>query len=86
MAEIGVVNLSESQIEDAGRALALAFQSDPLQTYVPPDSRVRAERSPAHFAALLRYGHLFGEVFTTCVWRIVIRPLVFIVRGWRSVV
>ena len=65
MAEIEVVNLSESQIEDAGRALALAFQSDPLQTYVLPDSRVRAERSPAHFAALLRYGHLFGEVFTT---------------------
>lgn len=65
MAEIEVVNLSESQIEDAGRALALAFQSDPLQTYALPDSRVRAARSPAHFAALLRYGHLFGEVFTT---------------------
>jgi len=65
MAEIKVVNLSESQIEDAGRALALAFQSDPLQTYVLPDSRERTERSPAHFAALLRYGHLFGEVFTT---------------------
>jgi hypothetical protein len=44
MAEIEVVNLSESQIEDAGRALALAFQSDPLQTYVLPDSRVRAEQ------------------------------------------
>ena len=64
MVEIKVVNLSESQIEDAGRALALAFQSDPLQTYVFPDARERAERSPGHFAALLRYGHLFGEVFT----------------------
>ena len=65
MVEIEVVNLSESQIEDAGRALALAFQSDPLQMYVLPDSWERAERSPAHFSALLRYGRLFGEVFTT---------------------
>jgi GNAT superfamily N-acetyltransferase len=65
MAEIKVVNLSEPQIEDAGRALALAFQADPLQSYALPDSRERAECSPAHFAALLRYGHLFGEVFTT---------------------
>ncbi len=65
MVEIEVVNLSESQIEDAGRTLAFAFQADPLQAYVFPDSRERAERSPAHFAALLRYGHLFGEVFTT---------------------
>ena len=64
MVEIKVVNLSESQIEDAGRALALAFQSDPLQTYMFPDARERAERSPGHFAALLRYGHLFGQVFT----------------------
>jgi hypothetical protein len=65
MVEIEVVNLSESHIEDAGRTLALAFQADPLQAYVFPDSRERAERSPAHFAALLRYDHLFGEVFTT---------------------
>jgi ribosomal protein S18 acetylase RimI-like enzyme len=65
MPNIEVVPLAEAQIEDAGRALALAFQDDPLQSYVLPDPEERALRSPAHFSALIRFGHLFGEVYTT---------------------
>src|SRR5258706_6868028 len=63
--EIGTVRLPAAGIEAAGRAPALAFQDDPLQTYVLPDAKERARLSPAHFTALVRYGHLFGEVFTT---------------------
>src|SRR5437870_5293354 len=62
---IQVAPLAEAQIEDAARALALAFQHDPLQSYVLPDPEERARRSPPHFATFLRYGHLFGEVYTT---------------------
>jgi GNAT superfamily N-acetyltransferase len=65
MPTIEVAPLAEAQLEDAGRALALAFQDDPLQSYVLPDPEERARRSPAHFATFIRYGHLFGEVYTT---------------------
>jgi len=60
-----IVRLREEHIVPAARALAEAFQDDPLQTYVFPDALERAERSPAHFAPLLRYGLQFGEVLTT---------------------
>src|SRR4051794_36058942 len=65
MSTIEVVPLAEAQIEDAAQALALAFQDDPLQSYVLPDPEERALRSPGHFSTLLRFGHLFGEVYTT---------------------
>jgi GNAT superfamily N-acetyltransferase len=65
MPNIGAVPLDEAQLDDAARALALAFQNDPLQSYVLPDPEERALRSPAHLATLLLYGHLFGEVTTT---------------------
>jgi ribosomal protein S18 acetylase RimI-like enzyme len=65
MSNIEVLPLAEAQLEDAARALALAFQDDPLQSYVLPDPEERALRSPAHFSTLLRYGHLFGEAVTT---------------------
>lgn len=53
-----------SELDATAAALARAFHDDPLQTYILPDSRERAARSPAHFASILRYGLLFGEVFT----------------------
>jgi len=60
-----IVRLAEQDVAAAAAALALAFQDDPLQTYVFPDPVERAARSPAHFAPLLQYGLLFGEVLTT---------------------
>lgn len=60
-----IVSLSEENLSFAAESLARAFQEDPLQSYVFPDAAERAARSPAHFAPLLRYGMLFGEVLTT---------------------
>jgi ribosomal protein S18 acetylase RimI-like enzyme len=60
-----VVSLSEENLDGAARSLARAFQDDPLQIYVFPDPAERAMLSPAHFAPLLRYGMMFGEVLTT---------------------
>ncbi len=60
-----IVPLRTADVPAAARALAEAFQDDPLQTYVFPDPLERASRSPAHFAPLLQYGLQFGEVLTT---------------------
>jgi ribosomal protein S18 acetylase RimI-like enzyme len=60
-----VVPLREDHLDSAAEALARAFFDDPLQRYVFPDPAERAARSPAHFAPLLRYGLMFGEVLTT---------------------
>lgn len=58
------VSLHPSDLDAHAAALARAFQEDPLQTFIFPDPEERATRSPAHFASLLRYGQLFGQVFT----------------------
>jgi GNAT superfamily N-acetyltransferase len=63
--EVRIVPLGDDRVDAAARVLARAFHDDPLQTYVFPDDAERAERSPAHFAALLRYGLRFGQVLTT---------------------
>ena len=65
MAGPTIVSLSDADLPAAAQGLARAFQDDPLQTYVFPDPAERAARSPGHFAPLLRYGRMFGEVFTT---------------------
>lgn len=59
-----VVHLPDSRVDEAAEALAQAFQDDPLQTYTFPDSEDRRRLSPAHFATILRYGLLAGQVFT----------------------
>lgn len=56
--------MPQSELEATAAALARAFHHDPLQTYILPDEQERADRSPAHFASILRYGLLFGEVLT----------------------
>lgn len=58
------VSLNPSDVDATAAALARAFHDDPLQTYILPDPADRAARSPAHFASILRYGLLFGEVFS----------------------
>ncbi len=60
-----IVSLREENLSAAAESLARAFRDDPLQAYVFPNATERAARSPAHFAPLLRYGMLFGEVLTT---------------------
>ncbi len=62
MTDPAVVALSVSRVEEAAKALALAFQDDPLQSYTFPDPEERRRHSPAHFEALLRFGQLAGQV------------------------
>jgi ribosomal protein S18 acetylase RimI-like enzyme len=57
--------LSENTLIAAANSLSKAFMNDPLQTYVFPDAEERGQKSPAHFEAVLRYGHMFGEVYST---------------------
>jgi ribosomal protein S18 acetylase RimI-like enzyme len=65
MSMIDVAPLAEAQIDAAAQVVARALQEDPLQTYVLPDPAERALRSPGHFSVLMRYGFLFGSVWTT---------------------
>jgi hypothetical protein len=62
---ITIHSLSEENIKAASQSLSRAFMNDPLQKYVFPDADERSQKSPAHFEAILRYGYLFGEVYTT---------------------
>ncbi|HLO82884.1 MAG TPA: GNAT family N-acetyltransferase [Chitinophagaceae bacterium] len=57
--------LTQPNLQHAAKALANAFMTDPLQQYVFPDEAERKERSLPHFSAVLQYGILFGEVYTT---------------------
>ena len=59
-----ITHRREADLPVAAAALSRAFQQDPLQVYTLPDPAERAARSPALFAAALRYGLLFGEVLT----------------------
>ena len=57
-----ITRLREADLPVAAEMLSRAFYDDPLQIYTLPDPDERRERSPALFAAALRYGLLFGEV------------------------
>jgi GNAT superfamily N-acetyltransferase len=59
------VHLLEAQIPAAAAVLARAFFDDPLSVYLLPDEAHRWAALPALFAHGVRYGHRFGEVFTT---------------------
>jgi ribosomal protein S18 acetylase RimI-like enzyme len=61
-----IERLTEDDAERAGEMLAKAFFSDPLASYMLPDADERRRLLPWHFATLVRYGALFGEVYATC--------------------
>jgi GNAT superfamily N-acetyltransferase len=60
-----VALLAEAQIEEAAEVLGRAFFDDPFEAYMLPDDESRERLSSLRFARLLRYGHLFGKVYTT---------------------
>lgn len=64
MSRLQVVHLPESRLDECAMALTDAFMDDPLQSYTFPDAGPRRRLSPAHFAALLRYGLLAGHVLS----------------------
>jgi len=45
--------------------MARAFFIDPIMEYMFPDEDERRRLAPWHFSAHIRYGHLFGVVYTT---------------------
>ena len=59
-----VRKIREDELGWAAEVLAKAFFRDPLQKYTFPEEAERATNSPKHFAAALRYGYKFGEVYT----------------------
>jgi GNAT superfamily N-acetyltransferase len=63
--ETELVRLDASRIERAGEIAGRAFFDDPLARHFLPDDEQRRELLQAHFIPLIRYGVLFGEVFTT---------------------
>jgi ribosomal protein S18 acetylase RimI-like enzyme len=60
-----IIRLPESEIPRAGEVLAGSFFHDPIVLYMFPDESERARLLPWHFTAFVRYGHLFGEVYST---------------------
>ena len=62
---VTIKSISEKDIKVASGSLSKAFMNDPLQNYVFPDTEERSQKSPAHFEAILRYGCMFGEVYST---------------------
>ncbi|MGQ0732176.1 MAG: GNAT family N-acetyltransferase [Acidobacteriota bacterium] len=65
MPDPAIVPLEAGRLPEAADALARAFLADPLMAHAMPDQAVRVARTPTFFAAHLRYGLLFGEVWTT---------------------
>ena len=59
------VRLAKTQIREAGEVLARALYDDPLTVWVEPNSARRARVLPWSMAVYARYGHRYGEVYTT---------------------
>ena len=57
--------LAAHQIQEAGETLGRAFFDDPFFVYALPAPATRRRTMAAWCAALVRYGYLFGEVYTT---------------------
>jgi GNAT superfamily N-acetyltransferase len=58
-----VVRLGPDEIPAAGETLAQALFDDALAVHMVPDNEERKAKLARHFAALVRFGVLFGEVF-----------------------
>ena len=59
------IPLSSSQIPPAAQVLSRAFHDDPYYTYIIPDVGRRANILPWLFERIIRYGLLYGSVYTT---------------------
>lgn len=58
------LRLNKSYIKPAAKVLAKAFQNDPLFVYFFPDASERENKLPHLFQLLVRYGVLYGEVYS----------------------
>ena len=60
-----VVQLSQSQIKQAGEVLARAFHDDPFWVWLLPDESKRSRVVPWVMGVAARFGHGYGDVYTT---------------------
>jgi ribosomal protein S18 acetylase RimI-like enzyme len=60
-----VVRLSAEHMGSAAHTLALAFQNDPLYTYVIPEAKKREKELQWLMQKVVLYTMLYGEVYTT---------------------
>jgi ribosomal protein S18 acetylase RimI-like enzyme len=60
-----LVHLIKSDIERGAKVLARAFQDDALESYFIPDAEVRIKLLPHFFRYRIRFGILYGEVYST---------------------
>jgi hypothetical protein len=61
----GIVHLSARQVKAAGEMLGRAFFDNPMSVYLLPDEAKRLRPLSWMFGRSTRYGHLYGEVYTT---------------------
>jgi ribosomal protein S18 acetylase RimI-like enzyme len=61
----GLVRLTKSDIERGAEVLSRAFQDDALESYFIPDTEIRRRLLPHFFQYRIRFGILYGEVYTT---------------------
>jgi GNAT superfamily N-acetyltransferase len=65
MAATEITHLAEDQVEEAGDMLGRAFFDNPMALYLLPDAATRMQPLSWMFGVTARYGHLYGEVYTT---------------------
>ena len=61
----GIVHLAARQVKEAGDMLGRAFYANPMSVYLLPDEAKRMRPLSWMFGTSTRYGHLYGEVYTT---------------------
>jgi len=64
-AQTEVVPLAAPQVEAVGEVLRKAFYDNPGPMYVQPDDAKRALQLTWFMTRATRYGHIYGEVYTT---------------------
>ena len=59
-----IAEISNHILEYSAKVMANAFHEDPLFKYALPDEQHRKKRLPSFFALNLRYGAMFGDVYS----------------------
>jgi ribosomal protein S18 acetylase RimI-like enzyme len=60
-----IVRMTAPQVEEAGDMLGRAFFDNPMAVYLLPDAETRLRPLSWMFETTVRYGDLYGEVYTT---------------------
>lgn len=60
-----LIRLTEDQVPAAGKMLARAFYNYPHYDYTLPNLGVRTKKLPEIYEYLVRYGIMYGEVYST---------------------